>query len=259
MEIQSKVAIVTGASRGVGRATALSLAHDGCDVVLNYRKSADEAEAAAVEVRALGVRAVTHAGDVADDAACRDLIETAAREFGRIDVLINNAGTTSFIPHDDLEAVGAPEWERIMSVNVIGPFQCVRAALPWLRKANGAVVNVASVAGIRNAGSSIPYGASKAALIKMTVDLARALGPKIRVNAVAPGFIAGEWLQSGLGEHYEAAKEAVANQSPLQRVSEPADVAQAIMSLVNGSDLVTGQTLVVDAGASLGPSMRPRP
>ena len=255
MKVEGKVAIVTGASRGVGRATALELGRRGCHVLLNYRKSADEAELAAAEVRALGVKAIAHQADVSHDAACREMAAFAVKELGGVDILVNNAGATRFIPHSDLEAASAEVWRQIMDVNVLGPFQCIRAAQPHLQASGGEVVNVASVAGLTTPGSSIPYGASKAALINMTLNLARALGPDIRINAVAPGFIDGQWLRDGLGEQFEAARDSVAQNTALQRVSLPEDIADAIVGLIAGSDQVTGQTLVVDGGQSIGPKV----
>ncbi len=254
MQIQGKAAVVTGASRGVGRATALALAQAGCAVAINYHRSATEAEEVAAEARKFGVKAICVAGDVADDAACREVMDRAAAEFGRLDILVNNAGTTEFIPHDRMEDVLDAHWERIFAVNVKGPFQCIRAARPYLQASgNGLVINVTSVAGVAGTGSSVPYCASKAALINMTISLARALGPGIRVNSVAPGFIAGEWLQKGLGEEYEAAKAARESLNVLGKVCLPEDIAAAILSLISGSDLVTGQTLVCDGGMLLGP------
>lgn len=253
MDIQGKAAVVTGASRGVGRATVLALARQGCAVAINCQRSVAQAEDLATEVRLLGVQAVCIQGDVADDADCRKLMDRAAAELGRLDILVNNAGTTEFIPHDRMEDVLDSHWERIFAVNVKGPFQCIRAARPYLEAAGGEVVNVTSVAGIAGTGSSVPYCASKAALINMTISLARALGPSIRVNSVAPGFIAGEWLQKGLGADYETAKSARASLNVLGKVCEPEDIAAAILSLITGSDLVTGQTLVCDGGMLLGP------
>ena len=253
MIVEGKVAIVTGASRGAGKATAIALARLGCDVLVNYRRSAEEADRVVDEVRSLGAKAIAHAADVSDDQACQEMAEVAARELGRIDLLVNNAGMTRFIPHSDLAAVTAADWQRIMNVNVLGPFQCIRAVLPWLNDSgNGEIVNVASVAGLGSAGSSIPYSASKAALINMTVQLARALGPDIRVNVIAPGFIEGQWLRDGLGDRYETVKEAVIEHSALRRVCQPEDVAAAIVGFITGSDLVTGQTLVVDGGRGVG-------
>jgi 3-oxoacyl-[acyl-carrier protein] reductase len=249
MKIDGKVAVVTGASRGVGRAVAVMLAQGGCSVVVNYARDSEGAEKTAAEVRAQGARAVCVRGDVAIDTECRRLMGEAVAQLGRLDILVNNAGTTRFIPHDDLEAVKDEDWESILGVNLKGPFQCVRAARPHLEASGGGViVNTTSVAGIAGTGSSIPYCCSKAALINLTISLARVLGPRIRVNSVAPGFIAGEWLQQGLGPGYEAAREARARASVLGKVCQPEDVAAAILSLITGSDLVTGQTIVCDGG-----------
>jgi 3-oxoacyl-[acyl-carrier protein] reductase len=253
MKLAGMAAIVTGGGTGVGRATALALAERGCHVLVNYSRSAAEAEDTAREVRARGVQGFALRADVADDAACRQLAERAVAEFGRLDVLVNNAGTTSFIPHGELEKVKREDWDRILAVNLIGPFQCVRAAREALeRDGGGVVVNVSSVAGVVGTGSSIPYCASKAGLNMLTVMLARSLGPKIRVNAVAPGFITGRWLREGLGEPiYEAMKKGLEGRTPLQRVCDPEDVRDAILSLIEGSDLVTGQVLLVDGGMTI--------
>ena len=255
MNLSGKAAIVTGSSRGVGRATALALARRGCAVLINYSTSRDEADRTAAEVRALGGQAVCFAGSVADDAVCRAMVDTAVREFGRLDVLVNNAGTTRFINFPDLESVTDDDWNRIMGVNLKGPFQCARAARPHLEcHGDGVIINVASVAGIVGAGSSIPYCASKAAVINLTLALARTLGPSIRVNAVAPGFIDGEWLRKGLGEDFEFAKEAKAKHAVLGKVCQPEDIADAILALIS-ADLVTGQTMVVDGGHTIGPRL----
>ena len=242
MEVEGKAAVVTGGGTGVGRATALALARRGCAVLVNYSRSQDEAEGTAAEAAALGVRALAVQADVADDGACRGLVERAVRELGGLHVLVNSAGTTSFIQHGDLERVTDADWDRILAVNLKGPFQCARAARGAMEASGGgAIVNVSSVAGIAGIGSSIPYCASKAALNNLTVTLARALAPSIRVNAVAPGFITGRWLREGLGaEVYEGVKRAMEARAPLRRVCEPEDVAQAIVALVTGSDLVTG-------------------
>jgi 3-oxoacyl-[acyl-carrier protein] reductase len=252
MNVQGKAAIVTGGGTGVGRATALALAERGCHVLINYSRSAEEAEQTAAEIRSRGVRGVAIQADVADDAACRRMVARAVDEFGRLDVLVNNAGTTSFIPHGDLEKVTDADWDRILSVNLKGPFQCVRAAREALeRDGGGVVVNVSSVAGTAGVGSSIPYCASKAGLNLLTVMLARVLGPKVRVNAVAPGFITGRWLKGGLGDQvYEAMKKGLEARTPLHRVCEPEDVRDAILALLE-TDLVTGQVLLVDGGMTI--------
>jgi 3-oxoacyl-[acyl-carrier protein] reductase len=249
IDLRGKAAVVTGSSSGVGAATAIQLGKLGCDVVVHYRRSRDEAEAVAAEVRGYGVRCQVVGGDTAVDADCRRIIGTAVDAFGRLDILVNSAGTTQFIKHSDLDAVTDDVWRTIMDVNVKGPFQCIRAARePMTRAGGGHVVNIASIAGIKATGSSVPYAASKAALINMTISLARALAPTIRVNAVAPGFIAGRWLQQGLGDNYEAAVARTEKKLPTGRVSTPEDIADAVLSLLTGSRNITGQTLTVDGG-----------
>ena len=218
-------------------------------MLVNYSRSADEAEATAAEVSALGAKGVAVRGDVAEDADCRALVEAAMREFGRLDVLVCSAGVTVFVPHADLDKLEASDWERIFAVNVLGLFQSVRAAKGAMESSGGGeVVHVSSVAGIAGIGSSIPYAASKAAANNLTITLARVLAPSIRVNAVAPGFITGRWLEGGLGPAYDAVKQAMEQRAPLGRVCDPEDVSAAILSLITGSDLVTGQTMTVDGG-----------
>jgi 3-oxoacyl-[acyl-carrier protein] reductase len=249
IDLTGKTAVVTGSSSGVGRATVLELARRGCRTLVHYHQSRDAAEALVAEVRALGVDCVAAQGDAAVDADCRKIIAAAEQAYGGVDFLVNSAGTTQFIQHDDLDAVTDDVWRRIMDVNVKGPFQCIRAARPLLERSSVAhVVNVASIAGIAATGSSVPYAASKAALINTTVSLARALAPKIRLNAVAPGFIAGRWLEQGLGANYAETKQKTESRLPLGRVSTPEDVADGIVSLLIGSKQTTGQVLVVDGG-----------
>ena len=249
MQLEGRAAIVSGGGTGVGSATALELGRRGCGVIVNYSRSKEEAERTAAEVAALGVRAVAVQADVADDAGCRALVEAALRELGRLDVLVNSAGQTVFVPHTNLDAIHLDDWTRVLGVNLIGPFQLARAArAPMEASGAGAIVNVSSVAGIAGIGSSIPYCASKAGLNILTMILARTLAPKIRVNAVAPGFITGRWLAGGLGAAYEPVKRAMEQRAPLGRVCEPEDVAAAILSLIAGSDMVTGQVVAVDGG-----------
>lgn len=250
MNVEGKVALITGGGTGVGRATALSLAQRGCNVAVNYSRSKDEAEATAAEVEKHGVRCVPIQADVAQDADCRRLVETTVGELGSLSVLVQSAGVTSFIPHPNLDDVKDEDWDKIVSVNVKGKFQCARAAKAALEASGaGHIVNVSSVAGLAGVGSSIPYCASKAAVNNMTVTLARVLAPKIQVNAVAPGFITGRWLREGLGEGvYDAVKGAMEAKAPLGKVCDPEDVADAIVSFVTGSALVTGQVLAVEGG-----------
>jgi 3-oxoacyl-[acyl-carrier protein] reductase len=248
MPQNGKAALVTGSAVGTGRATALELARRGYDVAVNYARSQPEAEATAGRIRELGRRAMCIRADVADDSAVRRMVAEVVEHFGRLDVLVNNAGTTSFIAHDDLEGVSEADWEKIISVNLKGPFYAVRAATPALRAAKGCVVNVSSVAGVAGTGSSIPYCASKAALNNMTVTLARALAPAVRVNAVAPGFIDTRWFQRL--EQYEAIKQWATEKAPLKRVCQPEDVALVIAQLVE-AELITGQVLVIDGGTTI--------
>lgn len=254
MQVEGKAAIITGGGTGVGRATALALAKLGCSVLLNYSRSRDEAEQTAADVEALGVRAIAHQADVANVDACKAMADAALKAFGRIDVLVNSAGTTKFIPHPELDRVGDEEWDRILGVNLKGPFYCVRAVRDaMLAAGGGAIVNISSVAGVGGVGSSIPYCASKAALNNLTLTLARALAPTIRVNAVAPGFITGRWLEQGLGLAYPLVKKSMEGRVPLKKVCEPEDVAAAALSFITGSDLLTGQVLVIDGGMLIPP------
>ena len=249
MQLEGKAAIVTGSGTGVGRATALALAEQGCSVLVNYSRSKDAAEKVAAEAASKGVKALAVRADVSRDDDCRRLIETATNEFGRLDVLVNNAGTTSFIPHHDLEKVTEEDWTTILGVNLVGPFQCTRAAAPALKAdGGGQVVNVSSVSGVYGTGSSIPYCASKAGLNNLTVTLARVLGPEVQVNAVCPGFIDGSWLQGGLGKAFEPVKQAMLSRSLVGAVCKPEDVKDAIFGFLLGSRLVTGEVLVVDGG-----------
>ncbi|MCZ6785046.1 MAG: SDR family NAD(P)-dependent oxidoreductase [Proteobacteria bacterium] len=253
MNVEGKAAIVTGGGTGVGKATALRLASLGCSVLVNYSRSKDGAEEAAAAAREQGVKGVAFQADVSDDGACRAMVEEAVRAFGRLDVLVNNAGTTSFIPHADLDRVSDDEWNRILGVNLKGPFFCARAARRALASdGGGEIVMTSSVAGLIGTGSSIPYCASKAALNNLTVTLARVMGPDIRVNAVAPGFIAGDWLEQGLGPAYQPIKQAMEQKSPLGRVCTAEDVSEAIVGVITGTDLVTGHVLPVEGGMLIG-------
>lgn len=252
MELSEKTAIVTGSAVGVGRATALELARRGANVVVNYSRSEAEANETVAEVERLGAKALLVRADVSRDAEVRSMVEQTLQTFGSVHVLVNNAATTAFVNFADLEGLKEEDWDRILAVNLKGPFFCARAVADPMRAAGGgAIVNVASIAGLRAVGSSIAYAASKAGLINLTVALARVLAPEVRVNAVAPGFIDTRWLRQGLGPVFEPAKQQTAVQTPLQRVATPEDVAQVVLSLIEGADFVTGQTVIVDGGASI--------
>lgn len=246
MTAPRKVALVTGSATGAGRAIALRFAAQGLAVAVNYSRSEADARETLAAVERLGVPALLCRANVADDAAVRALVAQVRDTLGGLDVLVNNAGTTHFIDHADLEAVTDQVWDDIFSVNVRGAFQCIRAAAPLLKERGGSVVNVTSVAGLQGHGSSIPYAASKAALNTMTKSLARALAPHVRVNAVAPGPINTRWL---------AGREEMVNQAlkqtPLGRAAEPDDVADVVVFLALGQTLMTGQVVVVDGGRTM--------
>lgn len=251
------VVVVTGASTGLGRALAVETARRGAsDIVINYARSADEAEVTADQVRAEGARAILVQGDVSRDEDCRR-IAAAAAPLGRIDALFNNAGVTKFAQnHADLDAVSAEDFLHLYGVNVVGAFQMVRAARSLLEAAPqpGAVVNTSSIAGVAGIGSSVPYAASKGAMNTLTISLARALAPKIRVNAVCPGFIDTPWFGKGMPEERVARlREGSAASTPLKVASTADDIAAAAAFLASRqSRHVTGETLLVDAGSHLG-------
>jgi 3-oxoacyl-[acyl-carrier protein] reductase len=253
MDIRGGAVIVTGSATGVGAAAARLLAQKGCDVVINYTRSETEARQTQAECEKLGVEALLVKADVSRDEDCRELVRAAVERWGRLDGLINNAGTTKFVPAADLDGLSAEDFQRIFAVNVVGPFQMARAAAPAMKQTGqGAVVNISSVAGMLGTGSSIAYSASKAALNNMTLSLARVLGPEIRVNAVCPGAIQGRWLREGLGgETYDALMEKHKRGTPLQAAGTPEDMAEAAVWLIEGAGLVTGEILTVDAGLHL--------
>lgn len=252
MDVNGKVAVVTGSSAGVGRATAELLASLGAKVVVNYAHSEADANEVVEAIRAAGGTAHAFQADVRNDEECRALIESAVDTYGAIHILVNNAGMTHFIPHERFDLVTDEVWDDTFSVNVKGTFNCTRAAAPHMQKAGeGAIVNVASIAGVRGVGSSIPYAASKAAIINLTKSTARVLGPEIRVNCIAPGFIDTRWLKGGLGERYDRAKEAASERAPLKAVATPETCADAILAFIQLNTFVTGQTVIVDGGSSL--------
>ncbi len=249
MDLEGRAAIVTGAGTGVGRKTAIKLAKQGCSVVVNYSRSQEGAEATAAECEKLGVKALAVRADVSEDADCRAMVAESEKAFGRLDVLVNNAGYTKFVAHHDLEGLEPADWQKILNVNLMGPFLCARAARALLEADDGGeIVMTSSVAGLVGMGSSIAYCASKAGLNNLTVTLARALAPKIRVNAIAPGFIDGEWLKEGFGDAYENIRAAMIEKTPLKRVATPDSVADVILSILMGPDLVTGHVVPHEGG-----------
>ncbi len=236
-----KVAIVTGSSSGIGEAVARRFAAEGASVVVNSRHS----EAAGKEVAASLPDAVYVQADVASPEGPARLAEAAVGRWGRLDVLVNNAGTTEVIPHADLDAATPDVWRRIFEVNVFGTWAVTVACVPALRDSGGAVVNITSIAGLRPTGSSIPYAASKAALNHQSVLLAKVLGPDIRVNAVAPGLIDTPWTAD-----WDTVREAVREVAPLRRSGRPEDVAEVVVA-VAAAGYLTGQVVAVDGGFTL--------
>ncbi len=255
MSFEGKVAIVTGSSSGIGEATALQLARGGAKVVINYSKSEDEARAVEAKAKDAGADVLCVQADVSDDGECRKLAQAALDAWGRIDILVNNAGRTKFADHADLDALDAEDFLSIYKLNVVGPYQMIRACLPSLKKHNGAVVNVSSIAGVKAIGSSVAYAASKGALNNMTVSLARALAPEVRVNAVCPGFVGTPWFQKTFGdEMYNTIVERISAAVPLKKAGTPDSVAEVICFLASdASSFVSGETMLVDAGLHLDP------
>jgi len=232
-----KVAIVTGGNSGVGEATALELAKRGWQVAVMSRSKYKNENILSLQ------------GNVAEDADCRRVAKEVLDKWGRIDALVNCAGTTKVVKHDDLDGLSADDILGIFRVNLVGPFQMIRACAPALKKARGCVVNISSVASILGTGSSIAYAASKAALDTMTFSLARALGPEIRINIVAPGFMRTPWWIGALGADGAAEQERrYAERAPLKAAPEASDAAEAICWLVEGARRVTGEIIYVDSG-----------
>jgi 3-oxoacyl-[acyl-carrier protein] reductase len=253
-DLSGKTAIVTGAATGIGAATALGLARRGANVIVNYARSAAEAEKVAKEAKGLGVDARAVQADVAKDEDCKKLAQAALDAWGRIDILVNNAGTTKFVNHSDLDGLTAEDFQNIYAVNVIGPYQLTRACVPALKKSGeGTVVNVSSIAGVAGIGSSIAYTASKGALNTMTLSLARALAPEIRVNAVCPGYVATTWFSKRFGD--DAAEKIKENQGKanlLPVVADGAEIAHTVLFFCGPeSRNVTGEFLLTDSGLHL--------
>lgn len=244
MELRGKVALVTGGGTGLGKAISLAFAREGMNVAVNYTRSEKEANETADELRSFGVKSMTVRGDVSNAADVRAMVDRVMAEFGRIDVLINNAGTTVFVPFSDLDRVTEEQWDRIMAVNVKGAWLCSKAVAPIMkRQGQGHIIQTTSVAGLRAGGSSLPYSVSKAAGIMLTRDLALALGPEIAVNDIAPGLLDTRWGREWGNQGMEKAIE----DSPLKRLPTVEDCAAAVLFLVK-SESMTGQTIAIDPG-----------
>ena len=243
-----KAALVTGAATGIGRSAALALARAGYDVALNYSSSEKAARETAAEAEKLGAKTLLLKCDVSDEPAVRKMLAEVVRRFGRLDVLVNNAGTTASWKPKDLESLSLEEWDRVFAVNVRGLFQVTRAAVPLLKKSGGCVVNTASIVGLRPGPQPLPYAASKAAVVSLTKTLAWNLAPEIRVNAVAPGWMEGDWMKRMLKDKYDDLMGKRAKSTPLKRVVTADDVAESMMSLIQSNRFVTGEVIVIDGG-----------
>jgi 3-oxoacyl-[acyl-carrier protein] reductase len=258
MAKSNKVAIVTGSATGLGASCALDLAERGWNVAINYTKSKKEADETYEAVKAKGVEAILVQADMGQDADCRKLADETMKTWGRIDGLVNNAGTTKFQNQGDLDGVTPEDFDRILRVNVTGPYMMSRAVFPIMKKqweadqARGSIVNISSIAGVMGVGSSIPYACSKGALNTLTLTLARWLSPAVRVNTVCPGFIQTRWLLGGMGEeNYNKMKMGQEQNTPLRQAGTPEQMAEAVMFFLTSASNITGEFLIVDAGMHL--------
>jgi 3-oxoacyl-[acyl-carrier protein] reductase len=254
MKLEDRVAVVTGGGTGIGRGISAAFGREGAKVVVNYSKSREAAEETVAEICSAGGSAIALAADVSSDAEARAMMDDVVRRFGRLDVLVNNAGWSTRIPHDRLEDLTDEIWNRTLDTNLRGAFYCMRAAAPWLRKQPGsAIINVASVAGLTGSGSSIAYAASKGGLLTMTKSFARVLAPDVRVNAIAPGFVRtrfANWPSTAFDDG-----EAI---TPMGKLPTPDEIGAMAVYLAADATATTGETVVVDGGLSeLGPH-RPR-
>ncbi len=253
------VCLVTGAATGIGAATALRFAQDGWAVAINNFDDSTRAaaESVAAQCRDAGAQTLVVDADVGDDAACRRMADAVGAKWGRLDALVNSAGTTRVIAHHDLDAVDADEFERIYRVNLIGMFQMTRAAAPLLREraalaSSASVINISSLASLNGTGSSIAYAASKGAVNSLTLSLARNLAPHVRVNAIAPGMVDDGLLRRVLGDDaYGRVVEGMRENAPLKRVSQPAEIAELAWFLAARAPAMTGQVLAIENGLLL--------
>ena len=241
-------ALVTGAATGIGRAAAVALAGAGYDVAINYSRSEAAARETAAQAQANGAKTLLFQCDVSDDPAVRKMLKAVEQEFGRLDALVNNAGITSNVRPADFEAMTAEEWDRVFAVNVRGMFQVTRAAASMLKAAHGSVVNTASIVGLRPGPQPLPYAASKAAVVSLTKLLALNLAPDVRVNAVAPGWMEGDWMKRMLADRYDDLMARRAKSTPLRRCCTAEDVAEVIVNLITSNRFVNGEIIVIDGG-----------
>jgi 3-oxoacyl-[acyl-carrier protein] reductase len=252
--VNKNVCVVTGSSSGIGAASAILFSQRGWDVCVNYSKDPQPAEQVAAACRSHGADVLIERADVSDNTQCVGLAARVQAHFGRCDVLVNNAGTTKFVDLTDLDGLSAADFQMIYAVNVIGPFQMIRAFVPLLNGSpSGAVVNVSSIAPLIGGGSSVAYIASKGALNALTLTLARVLGPQIRLNVVAPGMVDSPWLRNGLGpERFEAMLRNYQSTSALGTLVLPEEVAETVYYLGAVASKTTGEVHLVDGGRRVG-------
>jgi 3-oxoacyl-[acyl-carrier protein] reductase len=250
MTQQKPAALITGAATGIGRAAVVALAGAGYDVAINYSRSEAAARETAAQAQAKGAKTLLFQCDVSDDPSVRKMLVAVEKEFGRLDALVNNAGTTSNVKPSDFESMTAEEWDRVFAVNVRGMFQVTRASTAMLKAARGSIVNTASIVGLRPGPQPLPYATSKAAVVSLTKLLALNLAPDVRVNAVAPGWMEGDWMQRMLGERYVDLMARRAKSTPLRRCATAEDVAEVIVNLITSNRFVNGEIIVIDGGFS---------
>ena len=245
-----KAALVTGAANGIGAAAAIALAKAGYDVAINYSRSDDQArDRSKPKPKKAGAKTILVKSDVSDDAGVRAMLKTVGDTFGRLDALVNNAGITHSAHPKDCEETGLEEWDRVFAVNVRGIFQVTRACIPLLKgRRSAAIVNTASIVGLRPGPQPHAYAATKAAVVSLTKTLALNLGPEIRVNAVAPGWMEGDWMKRMLKDHYDDLMGRRAKATPLKRCVTADDVAETMLSLIESNHFVTGEIVIVDGG-----------
>ncbi len=245
MKLEGAVAIVTGGSGGLGERICHSLGAAGANVAVGYSRSRDRAEQVATELREAGVQSEAVGCDVTDPDQVQSLVSKVLDNFGRVDILVNDAAYNIWIPFDDLDALTLEEWSKIISINLTGPMLCIKAvAGPMKRQGVGRIVNISSVAGLTPTGSSIPYGVSKAGLIQLTRGMAVGLAPEILVNCIAPGYLEGTRMSNNLEPSY---RESARQGSLLKRAAHKDDVADQVVAFCR-TDSITGQTLVIDSG-----------
>ena len=249
-DLSGKTALVTGGASGIGFATARMLAGFGCVVAVNFLPDDPRGPEAVEKLLAAGGKAIAAPGSVGDAAQCATMVETAARNLGRLDLLFANAGTPGTrrrIAPEELDMITEDLWQTLLQVNLLGVFRCAKAAAPALKAAHGAIVSTASIAGLGRAGSSLAYGATKAGVVSLTQNLARALAPEVRVNAIAPGAVDSEWMVEWTDEERAKSIESAL----LKRRCQPEDLAEVVLFLGFGAAMMTGQTIVVDGGLTL--------